>query len=92
MLVRSIMLLATLRFLAGGMMWDMCLALDIGFGSYRGEGGVTWPTIYALDCLTDYEIGLPSNEESEMKNSLACVPTPLNNFGVERWNTISKVQ
>ena len=63
----DIMLLATLRFLAGGMMWDMCLALDIGFGSYRGEGGVTWPTIYALDCLTDYEISLPSNEEAQVK-------------------------
>ena len=51
------MLLATLRFLASGMKWDICLALDIGFGSYWGGRGVIWPTICALDCLTDYEIG-----------------------------------
>ena len=30
------MLLATLRFLAGGMKWDICLSLDIGFGSEIG--------------------------------------------------------
>ena len=63
----EIMLLATLRFLAGGMKWDICLALDIGFGSYWGERGVIWPTIYAIDCLTDFEIGLPLNEEAEMR-------------------------
>ena len=61
------MLLATLRYLASGMKWDICLALDIGFGSYWGGRGVIWPTICALDCLTDYEIGLLLNEEAEME-------------------------
>ena len=31
----EIILLATLRILAGGMKWDICLSLDIGFGSLR---------------------------------------------------------
>ena len=52
------MLLATLRFLAGGMKWDICLALDIGFGSDWGEEASFG--IYA-------KIGLPLNEEAEMK-------------------------
>jgi hypothetical protein len=30
----EVMLLATIRYLAGGMKWDICLSLDIGFGSF----------------------------------------------------------
>jgi hypothetical protein len=53
----KIMLLATLRYLAGGMKWDTCLSLHIGFGSFWGERGVIWPTMYAIDSLDEYEIG-----------------------------------
>ena len=62
----EVMLLATLRFLAGGMKWDICLSLDIGFGSFWGERGVIWPTLYALDALDESEIGLPLNDKQEM--------------------------
>ena len=63
----EIMLLATLRFLAGGMKWDICLSLDIGFGSSWGERGVIWPTLHALDTLDEYEIGLPLSDKEEMR-------------------------
>ena len=63
----EIMLLATLRFLAGGMKWDICLSLDIGFGSFWGERGVIWPTLHALDTLDEYEIGLPLSDKEEMR-------------------------
>ena len=63
----EVMLLATLRFLAGGMKWDICLSLDISFGSFWGERGVIWPTLYALDDLEEFEIGIPLNDKQEMK-------------------------
>ena len=63
----EVMLLATLRFLAGGMKWDICLSLDISFGSLCGERGVIWPTLYALDALEEFEIGIPLNDKQEMK-------------------------
>ena len=63
----EVMLLATLRFLAGGMKWDICLSLDISPGSFWGERGVIWPTLYAIDALEEFEIGLPLNDNQEMK-------------------------
>ena len=63
----EVMLLATVRFLAGDMKWDICLSLDIGFGSFWGERGVIWPTLYALDALEEFEIGIPLNDKQEMK-------------------------
>ena len=46
------MLLATLQFLAGGMELDICLTLDIGFESFGGERGVTWPTLSGIDWVS----------------------------------------
>ena len=66
----EVMLLATLRFLAGGMKWDICLSLDISPGSFWGERGVIWQTLYALDALgipKEFEIGIPLNDKQEMK-------------------------
>ena len=63
----EIMLLATLRFLADGMKWDICLSLDVGFGSFWGERGVIRPTLHALDTLDEYEIGLPLSDKQEMR-------------------------
>jgi hypothetical protein len=53
-----IKLMATLRFLAGGMKWDICMALKIGFGSVFADtnSGVIWPTCDAIDA--SYSIGL----------------------------------
>jgi hypothetical protein len=58
-------LLCTLRYLAGGMFWDICLALKVGFGSFFGENGVLWPTMYAID--ESYEIGLPLNDPAALE-------------------------
>ena len=57
-------LLATLRWLSGGMMWDICLVFKIGFGSFFGESGVIWPTIAALD--NEYFIGLPLDDPAAL--------------------------
>ena len=61
-------LLATLRFLAGGQMWDICLALKIGFGSFyqSTKYGVIWPMMEAIDAL--YEIGMPLDDEQSLQN------------------------
>jgi hypothetical protein len=48
----EIILLATLRFLAGGSKWDICLSLSIGFGSFWGDSGVIWPTMQAIGKLS----------------------------------------
>jgi hypothetical protein len=48
----EVMLLATLRFLAGGMKWDICLSLNIGFGSFWGENGVIWSMMRAIGKLS----------------------------------------
>lgn len=61
------MLMATLRFLAGGSHYDICLAFDIGFGSFFGERGVIWPTLRAIDEY--YTIGLSLNEEDLKKQA-----------------------
>ena len=61
----TLMLLATLRFLAGGQCYDICLSLNIGIGSFWGERGVIWPTMRALDEV--YEIGISLNDENEMR-------------------------
>jgi hypothetical protein len=61
-------LLATLRFLAGGQMWDICLALKVGFGSFyqSSKYGVIWPMMEAIDAL--YEIGMPLDDEESLGN------------------------
>ena len=51
------------------MKWDICLSLDISFGSFCGERGVIWPTLYALDALKEFEIGIPLNDKQEMKQN-----------------------
>eukprot|EP01031_Cornospumella_fuschlensis_P031289 gene31289-37816_t len=57
----EIMLLATLRFLAGGLKHDICLYTDIAFGSFYD---VVWRTLEAIDAC--YDMGL-SLEEDELK-------------------------
>ena len=46
-----IKLLATLRWLAGGMMWDVTMYLKIGWGTFFTDSdfGVIWPTMRAID-------------------------------------------
>ena len=31
---------------------NICLTLDIGFGSFGGERGVTWPTLPGIDWVS----------------------------------------
>jgi hypothetical protein len=63
----KIMLLATLRYLAGGLPDDICLTFNIGIGSFWGEKGVFWLTLYALDSIPDFDIGLPLGDAVAMK-------------------------
>ena len=66
-LTNRVKLLATLRFLAGGMKWDICMAFKIGFGSFFATNlsGVVWPTCDAIDA--SYSIGLDPNNHDELK-------------------------
>ena len=61
----KMMLLSTLRFMAGGIYLDICMSMNIGFGSFFGRNGLLWRTMEALD--ESYEIGLPLNDEAEME-------------------------
>ena len=64
-----IKLLATLRFLAGGMKWDICFAFKIGWGSFFSteSRGVFWPVCEAIDL--SYTIGLDFNPAVLQKHS-----------------------
>jgi hypothetical protein len=57
-------LMGTLRFLAGGMKWDICLALKLGFGTFFQDSdyGIVWPTLRAIDAA--YTIGLDNSAEN----------------------------
>jgi DDE superfamily endonuclease len=59
------MLMATLRWLAGGMYIDICMSLLIAFGSFYG--GVLWPTMHAIDECPELQIGLPLNDPEAMR-------------------------
>jgi len=63
----KVKLLATLRYMAGGMKWDICLALKIGFGSFFQENkyGVVWPILDAID--QSYSIGINLNDEEDLR-------------------------
>ena len=56
-------LLATLRFLAGGSKWDICLAFKIGFSTFlhNSKYGVVWPMIDALNAVL--KLGMDFREE-----------------------------
>ena len=47
----KIKLMATLRFLGGGIFWDICLAFKIGFGSFYvdNQHGILWPMCHAIN-------------------------------------------
>lgn len=60
-----IMLMGTLRWMAGGCYLDICMAMHIGFGSFFG--GVLWPTMEAIDDVPEFQIGLPVDNADAMK-------------------------
>ena len=66
-LCNRIKLLASIRYLAGGMRWDICFALNIGFGSFFVDTprGVLWPTLMALDAIPEFSIGLDLQNEGD---------------------------
>jgi hypothetical protein len=61
---KKLKLLATLRYLAGGMKWDICFGLKIGYGSFfaDNENGIIWPTLMAID--EAYSIGMDFSKEN----------------------------
>ena len=61
----KIMLLSTLRFMAGGIYLDICMSMNIGFGSFFGRRGILWRTMEAIN--ESYEIGLPLNDKVELR-------------------------
>ena len=62
--------LATIRYLAGGMRWDICLAMGIGFGTFFADSnrGVVCPILDAID--ESFSIGLDLNRESLRQKSV----------------------
>jgi hypothetical protein len=58
-------LYATIRFLAGGSPWDICLAYNIGFGSFYAQTsrGVIWPIMHAIDKAYDISLDLTKLEQ-----------------------------
>jgi hypothetical protein len=59
-------LYATLRFLAGGSPWDICLACPIGFGSFyaKSDRGVIWPIMKAIN--KTYNISLDVSDTTKL--------------------------
>jgi hypothetical protein len=59
-------LYATLRFLAGGSPWDICLAYRIGFGSFyaKSDRGVIWPIMRAIN--KTYNISLDVSDTTKL--------------------------
>ena len=43
-----------LRFMAGGIYLDICMSMNIGFGSFFGRRGILWRTMEAINNF--YEI------------------------------------
>jgi hypothetical protein len=58
-------LYATLRFLAGGSPWDICLAYRIGFGSFyaKTDWGVIWPIMRAIDQAYDISLDVTNTQK-----------------------------
>lgn len=54
----------TLRWLAGGMQWDLCFAFGISRTSFYSRRGVLWPTIRALDAVLS--LGFPIGNVDEL--------------------------
>lgn len=55
----------TLRWLAGGMQWDLCFAFGISRSSFYSRRGVLWPTIKAIDSVLT--LGFPLNDVIELE-------------------------
>jgi hypothetical protein len=64
-------LLATLRYLAGGSKWDICLVFGIGFGSFFADNslGIIYPILDAID--QSFSIGLDLDNDEVLKKQSA---------------------
>lgn len=59
-------LAVTLRWLAGGSYWDICLAFGVASGSFFNETtGPLWPTMHAIN--NSFKIGFPFKNEEQLK-------------------------